>query len=75
MVWRDFALAFGQHQDNITVLGTPRCNTSDALVSTLIGNRFVDNMPLKRLTFSPLSIWRRGSADPKNAHDQCPFSV
>ena len=43
----DFALTIGHKTDSITVLGSALLlNTSDASVSTLIGNRFVDNMPL-----------------------------
>jgi len=50
-----FALRIGSESDGITVLGSaPLLNTSDASVSTLIGNRFVDNMPLNGWSFSSL---------------------
>jgi hypothetical protein len=43
----DFALTTGSKMDNITVLGSALLlNISDLSASTLIGNRFVDNMPL-----------------------------
>ena len=34
--------------------GAPLLNASDASVSTLIGNRFVENMPLNGRSFSSL---------------------
>src|SRR5258708_16387698 len=40
----DFALTVGSNTESITVQGSaPLLNTSDASVSTLIGNRFVEN--------------------------------
>ena len=41
----DFALTIGSNAETITVEGTaPLLNTSDASVSTLIGNRFVETL-------------------------------
>ena len=51
----DFALTIGSNAETITVVGTaPLLNTSDASVSTLIGNRFVENLPLNGRSFSSL---------------------
>ncbi len=51
----DFALAIGSNTEIITVEGSaPLLNTSDASVSTVIGNRFVENMPLNGRSFSSL---------------------
>ena len=53
----DFALTTGSKTDNITVFGSaPLLNAS---VSTLIDNRFVDNMPLNGAgALAPSSFWR-----------------
>ena len=41
----DFALTVGNNTETVTVQGSaPLLNTSDASVSTLIGNRFVENL-------------------------------
>jgi len=51
----DFALTVGSNTESITVQGSaPLLSTSDASVSTLIGNRFVENLPLNGLSFSSL---------------------
>ena len=51
----DFALAVGSSAETITVQGSaPLLNTSDASVSTVIGNRFVENLPLNGRSFSSL---------------------
>src|SRR5580658_9685771 len=51
----DFALTVGNTTDTITVEGNaPLLNTSDASVSTLIGNQFVENLPLNGRSFSSL---------------------
>ena len=51
----DFALTIGSTTETITVEGeAPLLNTSDATVSTLIGNQFVANMPLNGRSFSTL---------------------
>src|SRR5271166_3062789 len=51
----DFALTIGSNRETITVEGSaPLLNTSDASVSTLIGNPFVENLPLNGRSFSSL---------------------
>ena len=51
----DFALTIGSRTESITVQGgAPLLNTSDATVSTLIGNQFVENMPMNGRSFSTL---------------------
>jgi len=51
----DFEMQVGSTSDSITVQGgAPLLNTSDATVSTLIGNQFVTNMPLNGRSFSSL---------------------
>ena len=51
----DFEMAVGSASESITVEGgAPPLNTSDASVSTLIDNRFVENMPLNGRSFSGL---------------------
>src|SRR5260370_12958780 len=48
----DFALTIGSNTDTVTVQGTPPLlSTSDASVSTVIGNRFMGNMPLNGRSF------------------------
>ena len=48
----DFALTTRQYQRHLTVKGNaPLVNASDASVSTVIGNRFVENMPLNGRSF------------------------
>jgi hypothetical protein len=43
----DFALIVGSNTETITVQGSALLlNSSDASVSTLIGNRFVEDLPL-----------------------------
>jgi len=61
----DFALTIGSTTETITVQGSaPLLNTSDASVSTLIGNQFVENLPLNGRSFSSLIdltpgvVWR-----------------
>jgi hypothetical protein len=47
----NFALTIGSNAESITVQGTaPLLNTSDASVSTVIGNRFVETCPCPRRT-------------------------
>ncbi len=57
----DFALTVGNNTESVTVEGTaPLLNTSDASVSTVIGNQFVENLPLNGRSFSsPSSISRQ----------------
>src|SRR5215471_10342316 len=51
----DFEMAIGAASESITVGGgAPLLNTSDATVSTLIDNRFVENMPLNGRSFGAL---------------------
>src|SRR6202789_1216686 len=51
----DFALTIGSRTESITVQGSASLlNTSDASVSTLIGNQFVENLPLNGRSFSSL---------------------
>jgi hypothetical protein len=51
----DFEMTVGSASQSITVEGgAPLLNTSDAIVSTLIDNRFVENMPLNGRSFSAL---------------------
>src|SRR5215831_5615547 len=51
----DFEMPVGIASDSITVeAGAPLFNTSDATVSTLIDNRFVENMPLNGRSFGAL---------------------
>ena len=51
----DFALTIGSNTETVTVQGNaPLLNTSDASVSTVIGNRFVENLPLNGRSFSSL---------------------
>ena len=51
----DFALTNGSRTESITVEGSASLlNTSDASVSTLIGNQFVENLPLNGRSFSSL---------------------
>ena len=66
-----------QHHGRITVEGSaPLLNTSDASVSTLIGNRFVENMPLNGRSFSSLIDLTPGVVlTASNFYDQGQFSV
>jgi hypothetical protein len=51
----NFEMTLGAASETITVeAGAPLLNISDASVSTLIGNRFVENMPLNGRSFSSL---------------------
>src|SRR5271156_6427714 len=73
----DFALTVGSNTESITVQGSaPLLNTSDASVSTLIGNQFVENMPLNGRSFSSLIDLTPGVVlVPTKAQDQGQFSV
>src|SRR6266446_4951 len=73
----DFPLIIGSNTESITVQGTaPLLNTSDASVSTLIGNRFVENMPLNGRSFSSLIDLAPGVVlTPANSFEQGQFSV
>ena len=51
----DFEMTVGSIGESITVeAGAPLLNTSDATVSTLVDNRFVENLPLNGRSFSAL---------------------
>jgi Carboxypeptidase regulatory-like domain/TonB dependent receptor len=73
----DFALTVGSNAETITVESSaPLLNTSDASVSTLIGNRFVENMPLNGRSFSSLIDLAPGVVlTPANFYEQGQFSV
>ncbi len=73
----DFGLTIGSTTETITVEGeAPLLNTSDATVSTLIGNQFVTNMPLNGRSFSTLIDLAPGVVLPAtNFYDQGQFSV
>ena len=73
----DFALTIGSRTETITVQGgAPLLNTSDATVSTLIGNQFVENMPLNGRSFSTLIDLTPGVVlVPTNQYEQGQFSV
>jgi hypothetical protein len=73
----DLALTIGSRTESITVEGgTPLLNTSDASVSTFIGNRFVENMPLNGRSFSSLIDLAPGVVlTPTNSLEQGQFSV
>ena len=73
----DFALTIGSNAETITVQGSaPLLNTSNASVSTLIGNRFVENLPLNGRSFSSLIDLSPGVVlTPANSNEQGQFSV
>jgi hypothetical protein len=73
----NFAMTLGGASETITVeAGAPLLNTSDASVSTLIGNRFVENMPLNGRSFSSLIDLTPGVVlTPANQYEQGQFSV
>src|SRR5271170_506992 len=73
----DFALTVGSNTESITVQGSaPLLNTSDASVSTLIGNQFVENLPLNGRSFSSLIDLAPGVVlIPSNQYEQGQFSV
>jgi hypothetical protein len=73
----DFALTIGSNTESMTVLGTaPLLNASDASVSTLVGNQFVENLPLNGRSFSSLIDLTPGVVlTPANLYDQGQFSV
>jgi hypothetical protein len=73
----DFALTIGSNAESVTVEGAaPLLNTSDASVSTVIGNRFVENMPLNGRSFSSLIDLTPGVVlTPANGYEQGQFSV
>ena len=51
----DFALTIGSRTETITVQGARRCSTPQTQPwSTLIGNQFVENVPMNGRSFSTL---------------------
>jgi hypothetical protein len=73
----DFALTVGSTMETITVqAGAFLLNTSDASVSTLIGNQFVENLPLNGRSFSSLIDLTPGVVlIPSNQYEGGQFSV
>jgi len=73
----DFEMAVGSVSESITVqAGAPLLNTSDATVSTLVGQTFVENMPLNGRSFSSLIDLAPGVVvAASNLHEQGQFSV
>ena len=73
----DFTLTIGSTAETITVEGSaPLLNKSDASVSTVIGNRFVENMPLNGRSFSSLIELTPGVVlTPANSYEQGQFSI
>jgi hypothetical protein len=73
----DFTLAIASTPETITIEGTaPLLNASDASVSTVISNRFVENLPLNGRSFSSLIDLTPGVVlTSSNLHDQGQFSV
>jgi hypothetical protein len=73
----DFALTVGSTTETITVqAGAFLLNTSDASVSTLIGNQFVENLPLNGRSFSSLIDLTPGVVlIPSNQYEGGQFSV
>ena len=73
----DFEMKVRSTSDSVSVeAGAPLLSTCDATVSALIGNRFVDNMPLNGRSFSSLIDLTPGVVlSQSNFYDQGQFSV
>jgi hypothetical protein len=73
----DFSLTIGSRAESVTVEGSaPLLNTSDASVSTFLGNRFVENIPLNGRSFSSLIDQVPGVVlTPSGEREQGQFSV
>ena len=73
----DFTLTIGSATETITVdASAPLLNVSDGSVSTVIGNRFIENMPLNGRSFSSLINLTPGVAlTIANGLEQGQFSV
>ena len=73
----DFLLSIGPTTESVTVEGSaPILNSSDASVSTVIGNRFVANLPLNGRSFGSLIQLAPGVVlTPSNLYEQGQFSV
>lgn len=74
---RNFRLEVGSASETVTVEASAvNVNTTDATVSTLIDNRFVENMPLNGRSFSSLLDLTPGVVlNATNFYDQGQFSV
>src|SRR3984885_912473 len=68
----DFALTVGSATESISVQGSaPLLNAADASVSTVIGNQFVENLPLNGRSFSSLIDLTPGVVlTPANLYEQ-----
>ena len=73
----NLTLSIGSASESITVEGAaPLLNSTDASVSTVIGNRFIENMPLNGRSFSSLIDLTPGVVlTPANTYEQGQFSV
>ena len=73
----DFSLSIGDISEVVTVEGSaPLINSIDAAVSTVIGNRFIENLPLNGRSFSSLIELAPGVVlTPATLYDQGQFSV
>lgn len=73
----DFEMPVGAASESVTVEGgAPFLNTESASVSTLIDNRFVENMPLNGRSFSALIDLTHGVVlVPNNFFEEGQFSV
>src|SRR5579871_1251823 len=73
----NFTLSVGNRSESVAVEGTaPLVNASDSSVSTVIGNRFVENLPLNGRSFSSLIDLAPGVVlTPSNFYEQGQFSV
>ena len=73
----DFEMPVGAASESVTVeAGAPLLNTESASVSTLIDNRFVENMPLNGRSFSALIDLTPGVVlVPNNFFEEGQFSV
>jgi len=73
----DFEMQVGSTTETIRVeSGTPLVNTESATVSTLVDNRFVENLPLNGRSFGSLLDLTPGVVlTPANLADQGQFSV
>lgn len=73
----DFEMTVGYASESITVEGgSPLLNRSDAIVSTLVDNGFVENMPLNGRSFASLIDLSPGVVlVPNNFFEQGQFSI
>jgi Carboxypeptidase regulatory-like domain/TonB-dependent Receptor Plug Domain len=73
----DFSLTLGSNTESVTVQGNAALvNVSDASVSTVISNRFVENLPLNGRSFTSLIDLTPGVVlTPSNQYEAGQFSV